>query len=103
MPALTADQTSALKARATRAKAPFYDRFSKGVRDAQRALDAILAVYGHDPDVLVPELHAFLADGPAWDCTAYQDGGAAVHDDVAAILDGDRHVIEELLTDEKEN
>lgn len=103
MGSLTADQTNALKIRATRAKAPFSGRFEKGIRDAQCALAATLAAYGQDLDALVPKLRAYLVGGPAWDCTAYQDGGAAVHDDVAAVLDGNQHVIDELIAEDKEN
>lgn len=90
-------------ANSTRSKAPFGDRFAKGIRDAQLQLEAILHLWSDDPGALRKNVRAYLAEGPAWDSEAYLDGGAAVHDDVSAILDGDRRVIEEMLTEDEEN
>lgn len=102
MPALTVEQLAALVERST-FNGPAVGRFAKGIRDASAALAKILTDHQQRQDALPVALKAFLADGPAWDSSDYEDGGACVHDDVASILDKDREVIDELLAQAAES
>lgn len=97
MAAFSEDQLRALRVRSTLSKPPYTSRFEKGVRDAQNQLATILRLYPDDETALRRNLRAYLAEGPSWDCEAYQDGGETVHRDVSGILDGYREVIAELL------
>lgn len=97
MPArLMGRQIRALQARAT-LSSKANSRFEKGVRDAQLSLAKILDAHPNEDGELYNALRQFLAEGPAWDSSDYEDGGSCVHDDVAAVLDADREVIAELL------
>ena len=93
---LHARQIRALRIRSTFTGTPF-DRFHKGVQYASTELSKILNAHPNENGELRSALRAFVANGPVFDSSDYEDGQACVHDDVVAVLGGDRGVIAALL------
>ncbi len=60
--------------------------FARGVNDTADHVAAALRSFEDDPDGLAGHLWARVRGGIRWEKSAYEDGVAAVLDDVAGIL-----------------
>lgn len=96
MEALSARQLLALSYRAEQ-RGDAGTQFGDGVTFQAGWLAAAMRAHQDDTKTLQIVLRAKVRDGLNWDRTDFQDGCAAVLDDVAAILDNDPHIIRAII------